>query len=293
MQVTVVFFDIFTYTRKYTIMHLILATLFMYIDSHAHLLSKELTADILHVLDRAKEAQISTIINISCSPQEWQKAISFCARHTSDSLSLHPTIGIHPDYYGVPKVEGFEEQVRDLQIQMERCLHENTSIKAIGECGLDYFREFDREAQTALFEMQIKLGLEHDLPLVVHVREAFEDFFPLMDVYPEAKVILHCFTGTPEQAEKILTYPNTTISFSGIVTFDKTGNMDASVQVVPIDRMLIETDSPYLAPVPKRGKINEPSFVVHTAKKIAEIKGIPPQEVAQITSRNALSIFRV
>lgn len=259
----------------------------MYIDSHAHLLSKDLIADSEGILERAKAALVDTILNISCRPDEWSDAILFCEKNTTENVHLFPTIGIHPDYYGQPEAGDFAEEIELMKTKMSDFLSKYPSIKAIGECGLDYYREFYRDAQIALFEMQIQIATKHGLPLVVHVREAFDDFFMLMGKYPKAKVILHCFTGNSEQAQRILSYPNTIISFSGIVTFDKTGISEASVKIVPLDRMLIETDSPYLAPVPKRGKTNEPSYVVHTAARIAEIKEVSVEEVARATSENA------
>ena len=265
----------------------------MYIDSHAHLLSKDLLEDTDKILKRAHDAYLSSIIVISCRPEEWYDTLVFCKEKTTTELSLHPTIGVHPDYYGTPEVSGFVEKIEELRNELESLLSSDTTIVAIGECGLDYYREFHKEAQIALFEMQIQVALAHDLPLVVHVREAFTDFFTLMEKYPEAKVILHCFTGNKDEATAILRFPNTVISFSGIVTFDKSGVMAESVKTVPLERMLIETDSPYLAPVPKRGKTNEPSFVVHTASKIAEIKNISVEEVAKQTTENSRMIFHI
>ncbi len=274
-------------------MHQISQLFFMYIDSHAHLLSKGLLEDADNILSRAQEAQLRSIVVISCRPEEWNDTLVFCKKKTTTELSLHPTTGIHPDYYGSPEAPGFAQEVLAFETQLQDLLNAHPEIVAIGECGLDYYREYNKEAQIALFEMQIRLALKHDLPLVVHIRDAFEDFFTVMKKFPEAKVILHCFTGNNDQAEHILQFPNTVISFSGIVTFDKTGVLEKSVQTTPLERMLIETDSPYLAPAPKRGKTNEPSFVIHTASKIAEIKGISVEETAEQTTQNAIRVFGI
>lgn len=163
---------------------------------------------------------------------------------------------------------------------------------AIGEIGLDYhYSPETREKQMKLFASQLELAREHDLPVIIHTREAWEDTLTVLKEIP-ARGIIHSFTGTPEEAKSYLEL-GFYISFSGIVTFKKADNVRGAVKVVPDDRILIETDSPYLAPVPMRGNPNEPAFVRHTCEFLAKFRGVDAEEFAELTFKNGEMALRV
>lgn len=165
---------------------------------------------------------------------------------------------------------------------------------AVGEAGLDYYYDNSpRDTQRTAFTAQIQLAHEHDLPLVIHTRDAWDDTFDVLDAEGmPTDTIFHCFTGGPDEARRCLDR-GAHVSFSGIVTFKTATDLQAAARLVPLDRMLIETDAPYLAPVPHRGKTNQPAYVAHTAQFIADLRDVGLADVADATARNARRVFRL
>ncbi len=267
----------------------------MYIDSHAHLLSKGLSTNINELILRAKEAHITGIINIACEPKDWSPYIALERNHMDKNIQLHTAIGIHPDHFNSPELTTpqWQEELNTQRIALEGVLQTFTPI-AIGECGLDYYRTPHKEAQKALFIMQLELARKYKLPCVLHIRDAFDDSFDILHHYTDITIVFHCFTGNKDTARHIITtYNKAYISFSGVTTFANATDVAEAAAYVPLDRMFIETDSPYLAPVPLRGKINEPSYVIHTAAKIGELKGLSSEEIGKHTTNNVKVAFGI
>lgn len=241
----------------------------MLIDTHCHL-------EDMAVVERARAAGVKRMINIGCDVDSSKQALAFCSNHAD----LFFTAGVHP--HEASKAEpGYLEEFKILS-QDPKCV-------GIGECGLDYYYDHsDRPTQRRVFEEQVALALELKKPLIIHVRDAHEDCLERLP--KNHPTIIHCFSGTREHAKAFLD-KGCTISISGIVTFKKAEEIQAAVIETPLERLLIETDSPYLAPVPYRGKPNEPAYVKFVADKIAELKNIPVEKVIEQTGQNALQIF--
>lgn len=252
------------------------------IDSHAHITSDLLYSDIKHILKRAKRAKIEKIINICTDLKTLERGIEL-AKEYSWVYNAGATTPHDVDKEGEKYFSFFKEAA------------EKKLLVAIGETGLDYHYEHSkRETQQDFFIRYIKLAKEMDLPLVIHCRDAFDDFFKIIDKhYPFAKKgVLHCFTGTLEDAKKLIER-DWYVSFSGIITFKKSHELREVVKFVPIENMLIETDSPYLAPQGKRGIANEPSFMPETAHMVTQLKNLPLQEVLEKTSQNTSNLFKL
>lgn len=232
------------------------------------------------------EAGVEQAIVIATTLQDARRAASICDAHPG----LYPTVGIHPN--DLP-----EDLEADLEA-LEAMLLDGGFI-AIGETGLDYYRDdTDPAAQQVSFRRHCELAVRTDLPVIVHIRDregrvqAYDDVAEIIEAHPGLRGVIHCYTGDPEHAQRYLA-AGFVISFSGILTFPKGGNVRESAAVVPIEQTLVETDAPFLAPVPKRGKRNEPAFVVHTARALAELHGLSEADVRRITTRNTRSLFRL
>ena len=187
------------------------------------------------------------------------------------------------------------KQIKMLLIQnyITKCLKENPKIIGIGETGLDfYYNNSDKKSQLDSFKIHIEASIKSNVPLIIHSRDAEDETFNILNEYKnnELKILMHCFTGSKKFSEKLLNF-NTFFSASGIITFKNALELQNTFKSLPMDRVLIETDSPFLAPVPNRGKKNEPSFIDFTAKKLAEIKGIEKSELSKITTKNFNNLF--
>lgn len=251
----------------------------MLIDSHAHLVSLE---NLPEVLERAKENNITKIVSISSDIPSTEETILLAEKYDF----IFATTGVHP--HSADQTN--EEVLKGLD---HFASHEK--VVAIGETGLDYFyMNSDKEIQINSFAEHIRLGKKHDLPVIIHVREADGDMQEILKKETAASTpgVIHCFTGNYDTAVKYLDL-GYYISFSGIVTFKKSEELREAAKKVPADRILIETDSPYLAPVPHRGKPNEPSFVKHVAQTVADVREISIEELAEITRANAERLFRI
>jgi len=251
----------------------------MLIDSHAHLVSLE---NLPEVLKRAKESNIVKIVSISSDIPSTEATIALAESNDF----IFATTGVHP--HSAEKTD--QDVLRGLD---QYVAHEK--VVAIGETGLDYFyMNSEKEVQINSFVEHIRLGKKHNLPIIIHVRDADQDMVEILkkETAAETPGVIHCFTGNYETAVKYLDL-GYYISFSGIVTFKRSEELRVAAKKIPADRILIETDSPYLAPVPHRGKPNEPAYVKHVADTVAEVRGLTFDEVARLTRENAERLFRI
>ena len=253
----------------------------MLIDSHCHLEYKGLVEDQQGVLSRARDAGIGGFLNISTRKSEWDQVVATANREPD----VWASVGIHPHE---------ADAHAELDVMALREATENSDVIGIGETGLDYYYEHsDRETQQKLFRLHIGVARETGLPLIVHTRDAEEDTVAIIEdemgkgAFP---ALIHCFTASNEFGRKMLEL-GLTISISGIVTFKNAKDLQQSAAEVPADRLLVETDSPFLAPVPHRGKPCEPAYVANTAEFIAGLRGIETQELAEQTTANFMKLF--
>lgn len=251
----------------------------MYIDSHCHLDFPELNQNLPAVMDAMRQNNVGYGLCISVTLPELPKVLAVAEAHPN----LFATVGVHPDY----------EEVEEPTVEDLVRLAQHPKVIGIGETGLDYYRlKGDLEWQRERFRTHIRAALEVALPLVIHTREAAEDTLRIMREEGAERVrgVMHCFTESWEVANQAMEM-GFYISFSGIVTFKNALALKEVAQKVPMDRMLIETDSPYLAPTPFRGKINQPAYVKHVAEEIAKLRGISAEEVGATTSANFFNLF--
>lgn len=253
----------------------------MLVDSHVNLHSEQYAQDAEAVIARAREAGVAAMLTISDRLSS-TNAIAEIAG--ADDL-IWRSVGVHPHH---------AKDYADLDAKTLIDLAADEKVVGIGECGLDFHYEYsDRDAQFPVFAAHIKASQETGLPLIIHARDADEAMCEALTTAHAERAftpLLHCYTGGPALAEAALKLGGY-ISFSGIITFKNASDIRAIAQTAPLERIIIETDCPYLAPVPKRGRRNEPAYLVHVADKLAEIKGVTPEEVAQITTDNFFRLF--
>lgn len=258
------------------------------VDSHCHIDGSEFDADRGEVIARAREAGVVAILNIgSGSPREdsFEKTVELARSHDF----IYAAVGIHPH-----DASEYSEEVEERLIGLARS---TPKVLAWGEIGLDFYYDHSpRDVQIDVFRRQIRVARELGLPIVVHSRDANDETVEILreecsgDEFPGG--IMHCFGGTAAMAEALMPL-GFMISFAGNVTFKKADELRDAARVVPLDRLLIETDCPYLAPVPVRGKRNEPSFVAHTAAFLGEFYGVGAEEIATRTSENFERFFQL
>jgi TatD DNase family protein len=251
------------------------------IDSHCHLDYPGLTEDIEGVLARAEEAGVGLMVSIGTRVRKFDSVLKIAERYPQ----VWCTVGTHPHH----AAEEPDVTAKDLVT-----LSQHPKVVGIGEAGLDYHYDFSpREAQAAGFRVHVAAARETGLPLVIHSREAEADTAAILEeemTRGAFKPLLHCFTSKAELAQRGLAL-GAYVSFSGILTYKSAADIQAVAGEIPLDRVLVETDAPYLAPVPFRGKTNEPAFVVKTLEKLSEIKGLPREEMARRTSDNFFKLF--
>lgn len=254
-----------------------------YIDSHAHLTSPAVFDHVDVLLDRAKQAGVCKIVNICTNAETLEKGVA-----------LHQRV---PWVFNTAATTPHDvDQEGDLVFPLVEAAAHAGNLVAIGETGLDYYYTHSKpETQKKFLIQYLHLALQCKLPVVIHCREAFADFFEILDAeYTQggahAPGVLHCFTGTIEEAKQVIER-GWYLSLSGIVTFKKSVELHEVAKRVPLDQLLIETDTPYLAPQSHRGKSNEPSYIIETAAHIAALKGISSSEVAATTLSNAERLF--
>jgi TatD DNase family protein len=253
----------------------------MLIDTHVHLDFPEF-ADLDGVLARAAQNGILEMVTIGIDAASSGQAVALAQSHER----IYATVGLHPHGAAVLIAERLDEL---------RGLGRQSRVVAIGEIGLDYYRDRQpRDIQQRCLRQQLELAVELKLPAVIHVRDAYEDFLTVISDYARSLtgLVLHCFSGDWPVARRCLDLGGY-LSIPGTVTFAKADIQQQVVRQAPLERLLLETDAPFLAPVPYRGKTNEPSYLLHTAKKIAALKELPLAEIARQTTENARNVFHL
>ncbi|WP_213318882.1 TatD family hydrolase [Chlamydiifrater volucris] len=256
------------------------------IDAHLHLADQSFQDDIWEVLLRAEAEGVGTLLNVSTTQQELKNAFRY-AEASPNIRFLHAA--------GTPPQDALGDMEEDFAFFTKTA--REGRLSAIGEIGLDYgfvHNEQEKVRQQEVFKKYLSLALECDLPPVIHCRNAFEDFFAIIDTtYKNGRPgMLHCFTGSSEEAMQLVER-DWYISISGIVTFKNAESLREVLQALPLELLLIETDAPYLAPVPFRGKKNEPAFIRHTFEKISSLKGVSVSELANIVKANMYQMLSI
>ena len=252
------------------------------IDSHCHLDHEPLFSNLKNVLTRSKDIGVEKILSICTTKDSFYKIIEIIK---IDPI-IYGTYGIHPHETNTDIVTK-EEIIKNA--------NSNEKIIAIGESGLDfYYNHSSKEKQISSFKSHIEAAVDLNIPVIVHSRNAEKETFDILNDYKiyKPKILMHCFTGSTEFANKLLTLESY-FSASGIITFKNNLVLQETFRLIPNDKLLIETDSPYLAPVPLRGKKNEPSFIKHTLDKLANIKNISADKMEKITSQNFNILFNL
>ena len=250
------------------------------IDSHCHLDQKPLFENLDEVIQRSKSVGIKKILTICTTLESFNKIIEIIKK---DEI-IFGTYGIHPH-------ESKNDKVNAKLIINE--IKKNKKIIGVGETGLDfYYNHSNKDDQILSFREHIKAALELDAPIIVHSRNAEDETFKILNEFKEKKlkILMHCFTGSKNFAKKLLDL-NAYFSASGIITFKNSSELCDTFKLIPLEKLLIETDSPYLTPVPNRGKNNEPSFIKFTAEKLANIKEISKENLINTTSSNFNTLF--
>ena len=255
------------------------------IDSHCHLDNAQFEPDREAVIDRALAAGVERMLVIGTGegPPDLEAGIRLADKHQA----IYATVGVHPH----DAVKATPETYKRLAELLK-----HPKVVALGEIGLDYHYDHSpREVQRDVFLQQMLIAAEARKPIVIHTREAWEDTMALLETYWRpygVGGIMHCFSGNAEQASLCLDL-GFHLSFGGIVTFPKSADIQEAARITPAERLLIETDAPYLAPVPHRGKRNEPAFVVETARRLAQLRGDSAEEIARITAANFVNLFKI
>ncbi len=260
----------------------------MLIDTHAHLhFADSYGDDLLRVLDNSRANGVTKVITVGTDAETSQAALELAANPAYAAakigVQIFATVGLHPHHASPEPAKKIIELARQ----------NSDKIVAIGECGLDYYRDNSpREAQIEALEAQIGLAEELDLPLIFHVRDAWDDFFEVLSGHANIRGVVHSFTGGPEQVEKINAL-GLHFGLNGIITFTRDQAQLEAAKMIPVDKLLLETDCPYLAPTPLRGKRNEPANIALIAKFLAELRGEKLADLAEQTSANAEQLFSI
>jgi TatD DNase family protein len=242
---------------------------------------REIEVSVADALARAYAANVHRVVVIGTDAQSSAEALAIT--DLSTDVDIYATVGLHP-----------HDALSDVEEIVDLARAGHPRLAGIGECGLDYFYEHSpRVAQRAVFARQIQLAQELDLALVIHCRDAFDDLFEIFDVEGvPSRTVIHCFTGTPEEASRCLER-GCDISISGVVTFKNAESLREAARLVPLSRLHVETDSPFLAPVPHRGRPNEPALVSVVGEFLAQLRGEDVEVVRQETSRNSARLFNI
>ena len=254
----------------------------MLVDSHCHLEYEGLVERQGEVLTHARQRGVGAFLNISTKQSEWRQVVATAQREED----VYASVGVHP--HNADRHTDLTQEQLDTAVQ-------DAKVVGIGETGLDYYYDkSDREVQQRLFRLHIAVAREHQLPVIIHTRDADDDTLAILREEKEKgdfPALIHCFTASPEFGKAVLDL-GLSISLSGIVTFKNAKPLQEFAPFIPDDRLLIETDSPFLAPVPNRGKVCEPAFVADTAAYLAELRGTTSDNLAKITTANFYALFR-
>ncbi len=252
----------------------------MFFDTHAHLDDKAFDEDRDDVIASLKDFSVTRVLNASSDMPSSERTIALCDKYDF----IYGAVGVHPHD---------AENMKDSDFDTLRNMAKHQKIRAIGEIGLDYYYDHSpRDIQKARFTDQLHLARELKLPVIIHDRDAHEDCLNILRDFTDLKVVYHCYSGSLEYA-KILISLGFYLSFTGAATFKNAKAAPAVIEWMPLDKIMIETDCPYLAPVPHRGKRNFPGYVPLVAEKIAELRGISVNEVADITFKNGNEFFNI
>lgn len=254
----------------------------MIIDTHIHLDGEEFKDDLPAVIERARTAGVSKVFIPAIDMKSVSTIADVCSKYPSYA---YPMLGLHPEEVRADYSEILQE--------MRKLLDESKDYIAIGEVGLDFYwsREFEKE-QLMAFEEQVRWSVETHLPLMIHCRKAQNEMVHILRRYQKDLPggVFHCFTGNEKEAEELLSFDNFVLGIGGVLTFKKS-NLPETLKKIPLNRIVLETDAPYMAPVPMRGQRNESAFLVHIIAKIAETKCVSEDEVTTVTTANVKRIF--
>ncbi|MBQ6890272.1 MAG: TatD family hydrolase [Oscillospiraceae bacterium] len=253
----------------------------MLFDTHAHLDDRAFDSDREQLLCGLAARGTSLVMNPGCSLESSENAVALANRYPW----IYAAVGSHPDV---------ADEVNDAVLERYRRLAaENPKVKAIGEIGIDYhYEDIPRELQLKAFRMQMALARELGLPVIVHEREAHEDGMKVVKEFPEVKGVFHCYSGSAEMARQLVDL-GWYIGFTGVLTFKNARKAIETAQSIPLERIVLETDCPYMAPVPFRGKRNDPGYLCYMAEKLAQIRGLSVEEISHITAENGKRLYRI
>ena len=252
----------------------------MLFDSHAHLNDEAFDQDRAELLETFRDAGVGLVMNAGCSLASSREGIALAEAYPW----IYCSVGTHPD-----TADEVNEEV--LEVYRQMCSH--PKVKAIGEIGLDYYYEtIHRDAQMRAFRMQMQLAEELDMLVIVHERDAHEDGMSIVKEFPKVKGVFHCYSGSAEMARQLVDM-GWYIGFTGVLTFKNARKAVETAASIPLERILLETDCPYMAPEPYRGKRNHPGYLPKMAEKLAQIRGIPVEEAIRATMENAKRLYRI
>jgi len=252
----------------------------MLFDTHAHLNDSAFDADRDELIAGLKDKGVGFVMNAGCSLQSSKECIALAEKYPF----LYASVGSHPD-----AADEVCEELMETYLQMSR----HPKVKAIGEIGLDYYYEdFDRQIQLRAFRMQMELAREADLPVIVHERDAHGDGMDVVQEFPDVRGVFHCYSGEAEMANQLVK-KGWYIGFTGVLTFKNARKAVETAKTIPIERIVLETDCPYMSPEPYRGRRNDPGRLIHMAEKLAEIRNLPLEEIIKITTENAKRLYRI
>ena len=252
----------------------------MLFDTHAHLNDPAFDTDREELMAGLGAKGVGLVMNAGCSLESSRDIVHMASRYDW----LYASVGSHPDS---------ANEVDETVIEEYRKLCQNEKVKAIGEIGLDYYYEdIPREIQQKAFRMQMALAKEVDLPVIVHEREAHDDGMRIVKEFPGVTGVFHCYSGSAEMARQLVKM-GWYIGFTGVLTFKNARKAVETAAAIPLERIVIETDCPFMAPEPFRGKRNDPGYLYRMAERLAEIRGITPEEAARVTTENAKRLYRI
>ena len=252
----------------------------MLFDTHAHLDDRAFRDDRDALIAGLPEKGVELIMNPGCSLESSRNAVALAEKYPH----VYAAVGSHPDV---------ADEVNDTVLDEYRKLCKLPKVKAIGEIGIDYhYEDIPRDLQLKAFRMQMELAKEVGLPVIVHEREAHEDGMAVVKEFPDVTGVFHCYSGSAEMARQLVDL-GWYIGFTGVLTFKNARKAVETAASIPLDRIVLETDCPYMAPEPFRGKRNDPGYVYRMAEKLAEIRGMTVEEIHQITTRNGKRLYRI
>ena len=253
----------------------------MLFDTHAHMDDRAFQEDRETILEGLADKRVGLVMNPGCSLESSRNAVALAEKYDF----IYAAVGSHPDV---------ADEVDDAVLEEYRKLCKlHSKVKAIGEIGIDYhYEDIPRDLQMKAFRMQMELAREVGLPVIVHEREAHEDGMAVVREFPDVTGVFHCYSGSAEMARQLVD-KGWYIGFTGVLTFKNARKAIETAASLPIDRIVLETDCPYMAPVPHRGKRNDPGYLCHMAEKLAEIRGLSVEEIHQITYENGKRLYRI